>query len=69
MLRIAGVFFTLEVVLGEISGSGLGMIVISSVVSSVFTQAVAGTQPAFSVPAYAFEFCLGAVPRIWDWDC
>lgn len=52
---IAGVFFTLEVILGEISGSGLGMIVISAVVSSVFTQAVAGTQPAFSVPAYAFN--------------
>lgn len=52
---IAGVFFTLEVILGQISGSGLGMIVISAVVSSVFTQAVSGTQPAFSVPAYAFN--------------
>ena len=52
---IAGVFFALEVILGEISGSGLGMIVISAVVSSVFTQAVSGTQPAFSVPTYAFN--------------
>ncbi len=52
---IAGVFFALEIVLGEVGGSGLGMIVVASVVSSVFTQAVSGAQPAFRVPAYAFN--------------
>jgi CIC family chloride channel protein len=52
---IAGVFFSLEIVLGEISGSALGVIVIASVVSAVFTQAVSGPQPAFQVPAYAFH--------------
>jgi CIC family chloride channel protein len=52
---IAGVFFALEVVLGEISASAFGWIVISAVASSVFTQAVSGAQPAFSVPAYEFN--------------
>jgi chloride channel protein, CIC family len=52
---IAGVFFALEIVLGEVGGSGLGMVVVAAVVSSVFTQAVSGTQPAFHVPAYALN--------------
>ena len=47
---IAGVFFALEIVLGEISGSALGVVLLASVVSSVFTQAVSGPQPAFSIP-------------------
>jgi len=52
---IAGVFFALEIVLGELSGNALGVIVLAAVVSSVFTQAVSGAQPAFAVPAYAFN--------------
>lgn len=52
---IAGVFFALEIVLGEISGNALGMILVAAVTSSVFTQAVAGSSPAFQVPAYAFN--------------
>ncbi len=52
---IAGVFFALEIVLGEISGGALGIVVIASVVSAVFTQAVAGPQPAFRVPSYTFN--------------
>jgi CIC family chloride channel protein len=52
---IAGVFFALEIVLGEISGNALGMILVAAVTSSVFTQAVAGNSPAFQVPAYAFN--------------
>lgn len=52
---IAGVFFALEIILGEISGNTLGVVVLSAVVSSVFTQAVAGPEPAFHVPAYAFN--------------
>ncbi len=52
---IAGVFFALEVVLGEISGNALGIVVLASVVSSVLTQAISGPQPAFRVPAYAFQ--------------
>ena len=52
---IAGVFFAVEIILGEIGTHALGMVVISSVIASVFTQAVSGTQPAFSVPSYAFS--------------
>jgi len=51
---IAGVFFAVEIILGEIATSALGLVVLASVISSVFTQAVAGPQPAFSVPSYAF---------------
>lgn len=51
---IAGVFFALEIILGEIGGSALGVVVLSAVVSAVFTQAVTGPEPAFHVPSYAF---------------
>ncbi len=51
---IAGVFFALEIILGEIGGN-LGMILVAAVTSSVFTQAVSGASPAFQVPAYAFH--------------
>lgn len=52
---IAGVFFALEIVLGEISGAALGAIVLAAVTAAVFTQSVAGSEPAFHVPAYAFK--------------
>ncbi|MCB8966349.1 MAG: chloride channel protein [Ardenticatenaceae bacterium] len=52
---IAGIFFALEIVLGEIGGSAFGVVVLASVVSAVFTQAVSGVQPAFRIPAYAFN--------------
>jgi chloride channel protein, CIC family len=51
---IAGVFFALEVILGEISSTSLSVVVLAAVVSSVFTQAVSGPQPAFHVPTYTF---------------
>jgi CIC family chloride channel protein len=51
---IAGVFFALEIVLGEISGGALGLVVMSAVMAAVVTQALSGAQPAFRVPAYAF---------------
>jgi len=52
---IAGVFFALEIVLGEVAGPGMGMILVSAVTSAVFTQAVSGGQPAFMVPQYGFK--------------
>lgn len=52
---IAGVFFALEVVLGEISSSSFGFAAISAVTSAVFTQAVSGNQPAFSIPPYTIH--------------
>ena len=52
---IAGVFFALEIILGQIGGNALGMVLVAAVVSSVFTQAVSGAQPAFAIPVYAFQ--------------
>lgn len=52
---VAGVFFSLEIILGELSSSALGVVVLSAVVASVFTQAVSGAQPAFPIPAYTFN--------------
>ncbi|MDA8161622.1 MAG: chloride channel protein [Desulfobacteraceae bacterium] len=52
---IAGVFFALEIILGEISGKALGVIVLSSVASAIFTQTVTGPEPAFHVPTYVFN--------------
>lgn len=52
---IAGVFFALEIVLGEISGGALGVVVLASVISAVATQAISGQEPAFHVPTYAFN--------------
>ena len=49
---ITGVFFALEIVLGEIAGGSLGIVLVASVVSSVFIQAVSGSQPAFTIPTY-----------------
>ncbi len=51
---IAGVFFAVEIILGEIGGGGLGIIVLASVSSAVFIQAVSGPEPAFHVPQYTF---------------
>lgn len=52
---IAGVFFALELLLGEAGGSAVGVILIAAVTSAVFTQAVAGASPAFPVPPYSLH--------------
>ncbi len=52
---IAGVFFALEVILGEIGGAAIGLVVLAAVISAVFTQAVSGAHPAFNVAPYAFN--------------
>ncbi len=52
---IAGVFFALEIILGEIAGSAFWVVVVASVSSAVVTQAISGAQPAFKVPTYAFN--------------
>lgn len=49
---ITGVFFAMEIVLGEIGGNSLGMVILASVISAFFTQVVSGTEPAFHVPTY-----------------
>jgi CIC family chloride channel protein len=52
---IAGVFFTMEIIRGEIAATALGVVVLSSVTSAVITQVLSGPQPAFIVPAYNFN--------------
>ncbi len=52
---IAGIFFALEIIIGEIGHSALGIIVVASVSSSILTQYIAGNQPAFQVPPFGFH--------------
>ncbi len=52
---IAGVFFAMEVILGELNTQGITSILLAAVFSSVLTQALSGAEPAFHVPAYAFQ--------------
>lgn len=52
---IAGVFFAQELILEELSRNALVMVLVTSVVSAIFTQAVSGPEPAFHVSAYAFN--------------
>jgi CIC family chloride channel protein len=55
---IAGVFFALELILGELGGASLSIVVVAAVISAVVTQALSGPQPAFKVPAYEFSSAL-----------
>jgi len=52
---IAGVFFAVELVLGEFATASFGMIVFAAVMSSVLTRAVVGPSPAFYIPAYTLR--------------
>ncbi|HTP06719.1 MAG TPA: chloride channel protein [Anaerolineae bacterium] len=52
---IAGIFFALELIVGELSGGLFGSIALAAVISAVFTQAVSGAEPAFHVPVYEFN--------------
>ncbi len=52
---IAGVFFSLEILLGQISASSVGLILFGAVLSSIVTQAMVGTSPAFPIPTYTIN--------------
>jgi len=52
---ITGIFFALEIIIGELSVNAFGIVALASVISSVFTQAVSGPHPAFHIPAYTFN--------------
>ncbi len=52
---IAGIFFALELIIGELGGGLFGSITLAAVISAVFTRAVSGVEPAFHVPAYEFS--------------
>lgn len=53
---IAGAIFALEVILGKFTVSYFGAVVISSVAASVIGRAYLSDRPAFTVPAYPFQF-------------
>ncbi len=49
---IAGVFFSLEVILGDFAIKTFSPVLISSVVASVVSRSLMGNHPAFMVPAH-----------------
>lgn len=49
---ISGVFFAVEIILGEFSGAAVGLVVLSAVAAAVVIQSLLGSKPAFQVPAY-----------------
>lgn len=52
---IAGVFFAMELVLGEYESGAFGMLVLGAVTSAVLTRGLVGPNPAFPIPQYAFH--------------
>lgn len=52
---IAGVFFAIEIGLGELSGSEVGVVVLASVISAIVTQSLMGPAPAFNVTGYGIH--------------
>ncbi|KAB2903748.1 MAG: CBS domain-containing protein [Anaerolineae bacterium] len=66
---LAGIFFALEVILAEFTTASFGLVVLSAVISSVFTQSVESGHPELGIRAYElggpleipFYIFLGAV--------
>ena len=52
---IAGVLFSVEVILGDFGFQSLGTVVISAVTASVVSRAILGDFPAFAVPSYSLH--------------
>lgn len=52
---IAGIFFALEIIMGELTGSTFGSVALAAVISAVTMQALTGPEPAFHVPTYEFN--------------
>ncbi|MFH1374224.1 MAG: chloride channel protein [bacterium] len=50
---IAGVIFSLEIILGNYAITTFSPVIISSVVASIITRSVMGNHPAFDVPDYS----------------
>ncbi|MGE5140340.1 MAG: chloride channel protein, partial [Rudaea sp.] len=49
---ISGVFFAVEIILGEFSGISVSYIVIAAVAGAAVSQVFLGSRPAFSLPGY-----------------
>lgn len=52
---IAGVFFAQEIILGEFTTGGFGMVVLAAVTASVITRVLRGDSPAFRIPEYTLR--------------
>jgi chloride channel protein, CIC family len=52
---IAGVFFTIEIILGEFRIADLGSVVIASITASTVARALLGDNPAFVIPRYSMK--------------
>lgn len=52
---IAGVFFAVELILGEYATSSFGMVVLGAVLGAALTRAVVGPTPAFPIPPYGYH--------------
>lgn len=52
---IAGVFFAIEIILGEFSSAAVGFVVMSAVAGAVVSQTFLGGQPAFRIPVYELK--------------
>lgn len=50
---IAGVMFSLEIILGDFAIKTFSPVIISSVIASVVTRSILGNHPAFEVPSYS----------------
>jgi CIC family chloride channel protein len=50
---IAGVIFSLEIILGDFAIKTFSPVILSSVVASVISRAFLGNHPAFAVPSYS----------------
>jgi len=50
---IAGVMFSVEVILGDFTIATFSPVLVSSVVASVLTRSVLGDHPAFTIPGYS----------------
>ncbi len=52
---IAGVLFSMEIILGEFQLKHLGNVIISAVMASTIARVFLGAQPAFNIPHYAIK--------------
>ncbi len=52
---IAGIFFAVELILGELGSSAFGAVALSAVLAAVVTQVISGPEPAFHIPIYEFQ--------------
>lgn len=52
---IAGIFFAVELILGELGSSAFGAVALSAVLSAAVTQAITGPEPAFHIPIYEYR--------------